>query len=110
MRDGFFRYCELSAASLEGGEFDGVFVRCRFQDMEWYWGHFNAAVLIDCTFENCTFRGTLFSGCRIVHCVFKNCRFLKDNLNALCEATETSVYGCRFENCEGFNELFESNV
>ena len=104
--DAFFRYCEFSTALLEGGDFDGVYVSCSFKDVEWYWGLFNLAVLIDCTFENCTFRGTSFSGCRIVNCSFKNCRFLRDNLNASCSASDTAVYECQSENCEGFNALF----
>ena len=106
VNDEFFRYCNFSSASLEGGHFDGVFISCSFKDVEWYWGLFNTAVLVDCVFENCTFRGTSFSGCRIVNCTFKNCHFLRDNLNALCSAPETTVYGCISENCEGFDELF----
>ena len=108
--DEFFRYCEFSSASLEGGDFDGIFVSCSFADIEWYWGLFNNAVLVDCQFENCTFRGTFFAGCRIVNCIFKNCRFLRDNLNALCSATDTNVYDCQSENCEGFDELFTNQV
>jgi|JI9StandDraft_2_1071091.scaffolds.fasta_scaffold98814_2 uncharacterized protein YjbI with pentapeptide repeats len=106
----FFRYCEFSAASLEGGDFDGVFVSCAFKNIEWYWGLFNTTVLIDCEFENCTFRGTSFSGCRIVNCSFKNCRFLRDNLNALCSAPDTRAYGCHAESCEGFDELFANSM
>jgi uncharacterized protein YjbI with pentapeptide repeats len=104
--DNFFRYCEFSDASLEGGSSDGIFVSCSFKDVDWYWGLFNAAVLVDCEFENCTFRGTSFSRCRIVNCIFKNCRFLRDNLSVLCSAHETNIYGCQSEGCEGFNELF----
>ncbi|MBM3115651.1 pentapeptide repeat-containing protein [Jeongeupia naejangsanensis] len=107
LSDEFYRYCEFSSASLEGGNFDGVFVSCSFKDIEWYSGLFNTAILVDCKFENCTFLGTSFSGCRIVNCNFKNCRFLQDNLNAFCLASQTSLYHCQSENCEGFNELFE---
>ena len=110
VNDEFFRYSEFSSASLEGGDFDGVYVSCSFKDVEWYWGLFNLAILVDCEFENCTFRGTSFAGCRIVNCSFKNCRFLRDNLNALCSAPDTTVYGCKSENCEGFNELFPGCV
>ena len=102
----FFRYCEFSSASLEGGNFDGVFVSCTFKDIEWYWGLFNTAILVDCRFDNCTFRGTSFSGCRMVECWFKRCRFLRDNLDSSCAASETSVYECRAEDCEGFHALF----
>ena len=108
--DEFYRYCDFSSASLEGGDFDGVFISCSFKDVEWYWGLFNTAILVDCEFENCTFRGTSFAGCRIVNCSFKNCKFLRDNLNALCSAPDTTVYGCQSENCEGFNELFAKHV
>ncbi|MBH9578779.1 pentapeptide repeat-containing protein [Inhella proteolytica] len=108
--DEFFRYCEFSAASLEGGEFDGVYVASSFANIEWYWGLFNIAVLVDCVFENCTFRGTSFSGCRFVNCEFKNCRFLRDNLNGSCTAPDTNVYGCKSVECEGFNELFANQA
>ena len=108
--DEFFRYCEFSSASLEGGNFDGVFVSCAFKNIEWYWGLFNLAILIDCKFENCTFRGTLFSGCRIIECSFKSCHFLRDNLNRACEAVEASVYGCSAEDCQGFHALFAKHV
>jgi uncharacterized protein YjbI with pentapeptide repeats len=106
----FFRHCQFSAASLEGGDFDGVFVACSFKQIEWYWGLFNTAILVDCVFEGCTFRGTSFAGCRMVNCIFRNCRFLSDNLDAPCSAWETSVYGCQFEGCEGSNALFENRA
>jgi uncharacterized protein YjbI with pentapeptide repeats len=109
-RDEFFRYCKFSAASLDGGDFDGVFIFCSFTEIEWYWGLFNTSILVGCTFENCTFRGTSFAGCRMVDCVFKNCRFLRDNLNALCSVSETRVYGCQFENCEGADALFQNRA
>jgi uncharacterized protein YjbI with pentapeptide repeats len=108
--DEFYRYCEFSSASLDGGHFDGVFVSCSFKDIDWYWALFNTAVFVDCEFENCAFRGASFASCRIVNCTFKNCRFLRDNLDGLCSAPETSVYGCQSENCEGFNELFANRV
>jgi uncharacterized protein YjbI with pentapeptide repeats len=108
VNDEFFRYCEFDSASLEGGHFDGVFVFCHFKNVEWYWGLFNLAVLVDCNFDNCVFRGTSFSGCRFVNCTFSNCQFLRDNLNSLCSATETYVYGSQFHNCVGVNGLFQN--
>jgi uncharacterized protein YjbI with pentapeptide repeats len=104
--DEFFKYCEFLSASLEGGHFDGVYVSCSFKEIDLYWGLFNCAVFVDCGFEHCTFRGTSFAACRLVNCSFKDCHFLKDNLNAVCDAPETTVYDCRAENCDGFDELF----
>jgi uncharacterized protein YjbI with pentapeptide repeats len=101
-----FRYCHFESAELEGGESDGVFLNCTFQDLEWYWGLFNLALFVECKFERCTFRGTSFTGCRFVECSFDECRFLPDNLGGLCSASETNVYASTAENCEGFNELF----
>lgn len=106
--DEFFRCCEFESALIEGGHFDGVYVFCAFKSIEWCWGLFNTAVLVDCKFENCIFRGTTFSSCRFVNCSFNNCQFLRDNLDALCTATETYVYGCQFQNCVGTNGLFKN--
>lgn len=108
--DEVFRYCHFESAALEGGDSDGVFLSCTFQEFEWYWGIFNLALFVDCKFERCTFRGTSFAGCRLVECEFKNCRFVPDNLGALCAATDTNVYGCSSLNCEGFDELFPNRV
>jgi uncharacterized protein YjbI with pentapeptide repeats len=106
----FFRYCEFESASLEGGEFDGVFVFCTFKSIEWYWGLFNIAVLVDCKFDKCVFRGASFSSCRLVNCTFNNCQFLRDNLDSLCVAPGTFVYGCQFQNCVGVNGLFQKLI
>lgn len=73
----FFRYCEFIEASLEGGDFDGVFVGCTFKHIEWYWGLFNGAILIDCEFEDCSFRGTCFAACRLVKVFSKIAAFCR---------------------------------
>ena len=107
--DEIFRFCHFESAALEGGDSDGVFLSCTFQDFEWYWGLFNLAVFVGCKFERCTFLGTSFSSCRLVECSFTECHFLPDNLGGLCSAPETNVYGCSSANCEGFNELFQNH-
>lgn len=106
--DEIFRYCHFESAKLEGGESDGVFLSCTFQDFEWYWGIFNLALFVGCKFERCTFRGTAFSGCRFVECSFTDCQFLADNLGGSCSASGTNLYGCSSTGCAGFNELFQS--
>lgn len=108
VNDEIFRYCRFETAELEGGDSDGVFLSCTFQDFEWYWGLFNLALFVGCTFERCTFRGTSFSGCRFVECSFIECRFLPDNLGGLCRAPETMLYGCSSTDCVGFDELFRN--
>lgn len=108
--DEIFRYCTFESASIDGGGSDGVFLSCTFQDLDWYWGLFNMALFVGCKFERCTFRGASFSGCRFVECSFSDCRFLPDNVGGLCTATDTNVYGCTFQNCEGFNEVFSNRV
>ncbi len=108
--DEVFRYCHFESARLEGGDSDGVFLSCTFQDFEWYWGIFNMALFVDCKFERCTFRGTSFAGCRLVDCSFNDCRFLPDNLGAACSSSDTGIYGCAAENCVGFKELFPARV
>jgi uncharacterized protein YjbI with pentapeptide repeats len=104
-RDGIFRYCSFESINLEGGDFDGVFLACEFRDIDFYWGLFNLALLINCKFERCTFRGTSFAGCRLVECTFTECRFLKDNLGGSCVSRDTKLFDCVAENCEGWNEL-----
>lgn len=108
--DEVFRYCHFDSLALEGGVSDGVFLSCTFRDFEWYWGIFNLALFVGCKFERCTFRGTSFAGCRLVECSFDNCRFLPDNLGGLCTATDTNVYGCSSQHCDGFDELFPNRV
>lgn len=103
--DGIFRYCEIENAVLEGGCFDGVFIACGFKKVEWYWGLFNLAVLVNCKFENCTFMGTSFAGCQFVECTFINCRFDKDNLGGNCSASDSRFFECSAANCVGWDEL-----
>lgn len=102
----FFRYCTFESAAFEGGDFDGTFLSCAFQNCEWYWGLFNLAIFVNCKFANCVFRGSSFDGCRFVDCTFQNCRFIQDNLGSYCTASETKLYGCSTQDCEGWNELF----
>ena len=103
-----FRYCSFESTTIEGGDSDGTFITCKFQQFEWYWGLFNMALFVGCKFNGCTFQGTSFAGCRFVECSFVGCRFLPDNLGGSCTATDTKLYGCTSQDCEGFNEVFKS--
>lgn len=104
-----FRYCEIENAVLEGGCFDGVFIDCGFKKVEWYWGLFNLAVLVNCKFEDCTFLGTSFAGCQFVECTFTNCRFAADNLGGSCSNSGSRFFACSVSNCDGWDELLRSN-
>ena len=105
--DSVFRFCTFESASIEGGAFGDTFLYCEFRNLEFYWGLFNSSLFSNCKFEGCTFRGTSFSGCAFLECTFSDCRFLKDNLAAKCSSTDTKLYGCIQNNCEGWHELFK---
>lgn len=100
-QDHVFQYCTFKNFDTEGGDVDSIFVACRFDDCEWYWGLFNCAVFVQVTFTNCTFRGTAFGGCKFVECEFIGCKFVKDNLDAECSFNGNAWYGCSQEGCSG---------
>ena len=105
--DHVFRFCEFEDASLE--EFavvniEGVFLACKFTNVEMYWTLLNCAVFIDCTFVGCTFRGVSFASCRVVECIFTNCAFVEDNLGGACSFEKTVWYGSTQNGCTGLSE------
>jgi len=106
--DHVYRCIEFSGISTEGGDVDSVFVSCKIENCEWYWGLFNVAICIGVDFNNCTFRGTTFSGSKFVDCNFYNCEFLKDNLGASCSFDDVVWYGCTQDNCIGLDQEFRN--
>lgn len=107
--DHVFRYTEFTGIHTEGGDVDSVFVSCKIEYCEWYWGLFNGAILVGVDFNNCTFRGTAFSGSKFVDCNFNNCKFLKDNLDASCSFDDVVWYGCTQNNCIGLDQEFRNS-
>jgi len=103
-----FRYSEFANISTEGGDVDSVFVACKIEKCEWYWGIFNLAIFVQVDFNECTFRGTAFSGARFVDCNFNKCSFLKDNLDADCSFNDVVWYGCRQHDCIGLEAEFRN--
>jgi len=105
--DHVFRYCEFEDASL--AEFaiihiEGVFLGCKFTNVEMYWTLLNCAVFIDCTFVGCTFLGASFASCRVVECIFTNCVFAEDNMGTACSFEKTVWYGSTQNGCTGLSE------
>jgi len=106
--DHVFRYCEFSNIRTEGGEVDSVFIGCRIENCEWYWGLFNLALFVNVTFKGCVFRGTGFSGSKFIECAFIDCRFIKDNLNTNCYFDGNAWYGCAQSDCPGLEHEFHN--
>jgi uncharacterized protein YjbI with pentapeptide repeats len=106
--DHVFRYCEFSRISTEGGDIDSVFMECKIENCEWYWGLFNSTICVGVRFEGCTFRGTAFSGCKFIECEFTDCKFIKDNLNSECSFDDNTWYGCTQTQCPGLEQEFRS--
>ena len=88
-----FRYCLFKDIAVEGKSVDAVFLSCELNDLDWYWGLFNACLFVDTQLRNCVFRGTNFADCRFLNCKFINCRFEDDNLGSACSFEGT----CWFE-------------
>ena len=130
--DAVFRWCNFSRLEIEGKMIGGALLGCELREIDWYWGLFNATLLVHTSFKECVFRGSSFSGCEFVQCQFDDCRFVLDNLRGPCTfknciAAETMFnrceiivksprgepvfvnsrwYGCRQNESSGFQELF----
>jgi hypothetical protein len=98
--EGVFRYCSFKNLEVPIPGFDGILYSCNFDHVEWYWGLFNLATLIETRFLDCSFLGTSFAGCSLVRCKFENCRFGPDNLAGLCSIRECLFVETEFTNCE----------
>lgn len=99
--DVFVRYCRFLSHADEGPHIDSTFVQCDFEGVDWYWVHFNQAVLVRCSFKNCQFRGATFSDALLVECNFENCQFLSDNLGGSCTNHDSRLHACTFAACTG---------
>jgi len=100
--DCYFKYCEFSGFSKQGGVISSDFVACSFKNLDWYWGVFAQANFVRCNFTNCTFRGASFADARFVECGLKDVRFIEDNLRIRCDFSGAVAYGCTVEGGEGF--------
>jgi uncharacterized protein YjbI with pentapeptide repeats len=95
-----FRYCTFNALSLEGVQVDGILQQSTLTGCDFYWGHFNCALVADVRFVDCVFPGTSFRGARIIASRFEGCRFIPDNLGGEVTFDECLFAGCMFERCE----------
>lgn len=105
LNGGVFRYCCFTSFS-EGGHVDAAFLRCTFEDVDWYWTLFNCCLFVGCTFTRCKFRGVSFPDCIFVECQFASCQFLEDNLKGNCRAEGARVYASTASDCVGEDVLF----
>lgn len=99
--DNYFKFCNFERLSFEPWLVDSDFHTCHFENVEDYWGHFNACTLIQCRFTNCVFRRTAFSDCLFIKCTFTNCQFLRDNMGGGCNFEGTIAYDCVVEDTVG---------
>ena len=106
--DRVFRYCTFKGIKIDGGHIDSVFLSCEFHEMYWYWSFFNQALFINTSFTACRFGGVSFADCVFVECEFDHCSLEKNNLGGDCKADNTKFYGCRFDECVGFESLMTS--
>lgn len=83
-----------------------MFLSCKIEKCEWYWGLFNLAIFVGVDFDCCTFRGTSFAGSKFIDCNFNNCEFLEDNFGGDCLFHEVVWYGCSQSNCTGLDQEF----
>lgn len=104
--DEYYKYCEFSDFSIEGGYVTSDFANCTFTNIDWYWGHFSIINFVECVFVKCLFRGIPFDQCRFVDSEIRECKFLMDNLGGDCSFDGTVAYNCVVLDSEGFNPRF----
>lgn len=98
------KYCNFKGVSLDGGEFNNVFLSCGIELMDLYWVLFNDCLFVDCAFLNCRFSGVSFITCRFLNCSFVDCEFISDNYNQPCNFNGCSWFACIVRNSKGLPE------
>ena len=100
-----FKYCDFKNLTIEGGVADPDFIKCFFENVDWYWAFFNDCTLTNVKFENCVFKGAGFATCQFFKCEFVKCRFIRDNLNAECHFDGSKWYDCVATDCLGLPDV-----
>ena len=90
-----FRDLEISGAGI-----DEALVYCTLENVDWYWGLFNTALVAQTDFRRCVFRGCSFRSVDFIACRFENCRFVNDNLGGVCVVDDCRLVECVFDGCE----------
>jgi len=78
---------------------DGALLWSTLDNVDWYWGLFNTAIVAETTFKSCKFRGASFRGVHFVACRFVDCRFALDNRPAACSFDDVTLTECAFVGC-----------
>lgn len=100
-----FKYCDFKGLTIEGGVVDPDFIKCYFENVDWYWAFFNDCTLVNVRFENCVFKGASFAACQFFKCEFIKCRFIRDNLNAESKFEGSEWHECVATDCLGLPEV-----
>jgi uncharacterized protein YjbI with pentapeptide repeats len=98
--DAVFRRCNFSQLEIDGQMIGGALLGCELRGLDWYWGLFNTALLAHTSFKNCIFRGSSFAGCEFVQCQFDDRQFALDNLRGPCSFEDCMVIESTFNRCE----------
>lgn len=98
--DVIFDCAAFRGLEIEGFGVDGALIHCALENVDWYWGLFNAALIVRTHFTNCVFRGCSFRGVDFMECRFQGCRFANDNLGGSCVFDDCRLLECVFENCD----------
>jgi len=85
------------------GSIETEFKDCTFDNILFYWCHFNSINFTDCTFVNCTFAGVTFDDCCLVKCFLNKCTFAKDNVGSHCTANEAYTVDCIIDEQSSIN-------
>ncbi|WP_036284449.1 pentapeptide repeat-containing protein [Methylocystis sp. ATCC 49242] len=98
--DAIFSCSTFRGLEIEGAGIDGALIHCALENVDWYWGLFNAALVARTDFTKCVFRGCSFRGVDFAQCRFEGCRFVNDNLGGSCIFDDCRLVECVFEGCE----------
>jgi len=104
LKDSIFRYCVFKNIMMEGKSVDAIFLSCKLDSLNWYWGIFNCCLFVDVRFENCVFHGSNFADCRFLNCEFIDCCFDEDNVGSPCSFEGTQWFGGNAVGCTGLPE------
>ena len=85
--------CEFKDIVSEGAQIDSHFVKCSFDNVDWYWCIGHSPVFIDCDFNSCDLRGSFFSA-SFIECRFTGCNTGNDNLGGTTEWEDSVATQC----------------
>lgn len=87
--------CTFEKVTSEGAEIDSDFVRCTFDNVDWYWCIGQSCVFIECEFKDCDLRGS-FHSTSFIACKFIHCKTGSDALGGTTEWEDCVAIECTF--------------